>query len=187
MIILPAPKTIWFLSDHHLGHENILTFKRADGSQYRPEFGSIAEMHEALVERHNSVVRDRDHVYFMGDVAMKLTDEVKGILNRMRGRKRLIRGNHDVAKTRSYTALGFEEIHALRVLGDVIFTHIPIHPMCINSRWLGNAHGHVHYNTLSDPRYLNLSCEVQDYTPVSLDTVRGELNLRTLWNVLEVE
>lgn len=175
MIILPdTPKTIWFLSDHHLGHENILTFRDQHGQRYRP-FGSLAEMHEEFVDRHNEVVRDRDHVYFMGDVAMKLTEDVKAVLARMRGKKRLIRGNHDVAKTRSYLEI-FAEIHGMRVMNNILFTHIPIHPACLG-RFRGNAHGHVHVNTLSDPRYVNMCPEVRGYTPISLESV-SELILR---------
>lgn len=161
--------TIWFASDHHLGHENILTFYGPEGL-IRP-FPSIEAHDRTIVERHNSAVRDEDHVYFMGDVAMKLTPNVHALLTKMRGRKRLLRGNHDIAKTRSYIKLGFEEIHATRVLGDVIFSHIPIHPLSLSPRWLGNAHGHIHANPEYDDRYLNLSMEAIDYTPVSLEQV----------------
>lgn len=165
---------LWFASDHHLDHENILRFKRPDGSPLR-DFPDIVTHNRTIIERHNAIVGHFDHVYFMGDVAMKLTPEVIMMLEAMNGRKRLLRGNHDIAKTRAYTKL-FEEIHATRVFDNMIFSHIPIHPASLG-RWDGNIHGHIHANGGEDydARYVNLSMEVIDYTPLSLAQVRAKL------------
>ena len=160
--------TIWFLSDHHFGHENLLTFHDDEGKKLR-EFPSIEAHDLMLVESHNKVVRDSDHVYFMGDVAMKFNEYVMMLLRMMRGKKRLLRGNHDIAKTRLYTRF-FEEIHATRIFNNLIFSHIPLHPESLG-RFRGNVHGHVHANTLSDPRYLNMCPENVGYVPLSLEEI----------------
>ena len=49
----------WVCSDHHFFHENILKFC----SKQRP-FNSVEEMNEVIIERHNSLVKPNDHVFF---------------------------------------------------------------------------------------------------------------------------
>jgi calcineurin-like phosphoesterase family protein len=50
----------------------------------------------------------------------------------------------------------------------MILSHCPIHESEIG-RFAKNIHGHVHENTLEDSRYINVSCEAVDYTPVLFD------------------
>lgn len=81
-----------YIGDTHFMHEGLLSM------QPRP-FGSIEEHDEAIIERWNAVVRDRDIVYHLGDFAVKLmsrADRVREIFTRLRGRKRLVIGNHDL-------------------------------------------------------------------------------------------
>ena len=62
---------IWAWSDTHFDHNNtIVLFKRHNGTPLRG-FSSLQEMNETMVERHNSLVKPQDHVYHLGDVAMK--------------------------------------------------------------------------------------------------------------------
>lgn len=51
---------------------------------------------------------------------------------------------------------------------DCVLTHCPIHESEI-SRFNKNIHGHVHEESLPDGRYINVSCEVVDYTPKLLE------------------
>lgn len=130
-------------------------------------------MNEELVRRHNEVVRPEDHVYFLGDFAIN-----KGGLKyaaRMMGHKRLVRGNHDIFKTNEYIEAGFQEIYGCRVWPkhNLIFTHIPLHPDCLNSRNWINIHGHLHSNLIMetsgkipDKRYRNVCAEQTDYYPI---------------------
>lgn len=166
---------IWVCSDHHFEHANILKFTGADGQLIRPNFNHIWEMDQHMVERHNAVVKPQDHVYMLGDVAIK-----KGGLNYVKllnGHKRLVRGNHDIFKTRQYIEVGFEEIYGVRVFQNalprpVILSHIPLHPDCLKGRnWL-NIHGHLHSNVVRrldgepDPNYMSVCMEqLNDYTP----------------------
>lgn len=166
-------KDIWFISDSHFGHENILKFTRYDGSPLRP-FKTIEEMDETLIENWNKVVKPEDKIYHLGDVTMK--DKYLKLLARCNGHKRLVRGNHDIFKSKMYMHY-FDEIYGVRVLENIIFTHIPVHPDCINKRWLGNAHGHLHANVMKDSfgqidyRYLNVCVEHTEYTPIHLETI----------------
>ena len=161
---------IWLVSDTHFGHANIITYCS------RP-FTCVEDMDEAMVERWNRVVRPQDHVYHLGDVAMK-ADRL-AIVKRLNGHKRLVRGNHDIFKTKQYLAAGFDEIHGVRVLNGLVMTHIPIHPASLG-RFTGNVHGHIHNNDGGDygPRYLNVSVEAIDYTPITLEDAAERLRVR---------
>ena len=161
---------IFFFSDPHFDHGNTITlFKRHDGSPLR-DFESVQHMNEHIVERVNSVVKPQDHLYCLGDVAMKKP----GLewMSRLNGHKRLLPGNHDIFDVKEYLKY-FEKISAYRVLDNIMFSHIPIHTSCLG-RFAMNAHGHLHHQPKQlDGPYLNLSVEMlNNYTPVSLEDIK---------------
>ncbi len=80
---------IYFTSDTHFWHKNIL--------KYCPRpYNDSQGMNEGLIENWNNMITDDDEVYHLGDVAMGGdVDAVADIMNRLNGRKYLIRGNHD--------------------------------------------------------------------------------------------
>ncbi|MDE8762563.1 hypothetical protein PZB21_25660 [Rhizobium sp. CBK13] len=68
--------------------------------QPRP-FGSIDEHDEFIIEAWNSVVAEQDIVYHLGDFAFSLSrdaDRIRAIFARLKGRKYLCIGNHDIDK-----------------------------------------------------------------------------------------
>lgn len=162
--------TIWIISDTHFGHENIIRYCA------RP-FASAAEMDEVMVERWNKVVKPSDHVYHLGDVAMKW-QQMDAVMPRLNGKKRLVRGNHDIFETKRYSKW-FAEIYGIRVLNGMIMTHIPIHPDSM-SRFRANIHGHVHNSTALTYPYVNVSVEAINYTPVSLEEVSARVEAQRL-------
>ena len=178
--------TIFLVSDTHFRHTNILGFKRLDGSLLRPGFSCVEEMDEHMVERWNSVVSPPDHVYHLGDVTMLRGNEANcrpaaRLLSRLNGHKRLVMGNHDHCKVQWYSQF-FEKIKGQNMLDGYLMTHYPVHPGSLG-RARANVHGHIHEkhvmhpaDSLSytrDPRYINVSVEVINYTPVALETLAG--------------
>ncbi len=126
---------IWFTSDYHLFHRNIIRF------QDRP-FKDIHEMHETIVKNHNEVVGDDDTVYNLGDLSFGSTTATKGILWALKGKIVMIRGNHD--KGIEKYADRFEGIYdylALRKEGIVMF-HYPI--LSFAGIYRGSVHLHGH-------------------------------------------
>ncbi|USN15385.1 hypothetical protein KIKIMORA_02390 [Brevundimonas phage vB_BpoS-Kikimora] len=166
-------KDIWFASDHHLGHEKCCTtFLRDDGTPLRP-FANAEEMNEALIQRHNEVVKPQDKVYFLGDVA--ITQKNLPLVGFMHGSKRLIRGNHDIFPTKKYQEF-FKEVYGVRVLtefGGIVLTHVPIHPSQLR-RFKVNVHGHLHDKVLEEPGYINVSVEQIDYRPIHIDEILAQ-------------
>lgn len=166
---------IFFASDHHLGHSNILNFKRNDGSPLR-DFPSIDAHDDYIISQHNRRVRPNDKVYFLGDVAM--SHKFLPLLARMNGDKVLIKGNHDTAKLSQYLPY-FRDIRGSHQFSGILMTHIPVHVDSL-ARWGVNIHGHLHYNQVGDPRYFNVSMEcLDDYTPISLEEIKSRLDLKS--------
>ena len=80
---------IWFTSDYHMGHRNII------GLCGRP-FAAVEEMEREIVERHNAVVGPDDKVYDLGDFAYRCSSEhAAECLRRLNGRRTMLWGNHD--------------------------------------------------------------------------------------------
>lgn len=78
-----------FSSDQHFWHANILEFDD------RP-FGSIEEMNEEIIRRHNSVVAQDDEYHNVGDVLLgQGFAEHLSIIGRLNGTRKLYPGNHD--------------------------------------------------------------------------------------------
>lgn len=170
---------IFVISDTHFGHEEILGFRDKQGQLIRPGFANTYEMDEFIIERWNSVVRTGDKVYHLGDVAMRRWSVA--LVQRLNGKKRLVMGNHDIYGIKPYLKWGFQEIYGTRVLEvakgeSIVLSHIPINAQSLG-RFLGNVHGHTHTAHVADPRYLNVSVEVQAYTPIEISEAARQLRL----------
>jgi calcineurin-like phosphoesterase family protein len=174
--------TLWFYSDPHFGQASMVngTFTH-DGKKVRP-FTSVEEMDETMIENHNRLVKPQDHVYCLGDFAMRKED-VARVAPRLNGHKRLILGNHDIYPVSFYQECGFKKIMAYRVFAGMIFSHIPI--AAWSQKYQANIHGHCHlgkplFYEMANPdregfqrgvRYVNLSVERTHYLPVSLEQI----------------
>jgi calcineurin-like phosphoesterase family protein len=186
---------VFFASDHHFGHGNILNFFKADGITPLRPFANVVEHDETLIDNHNRIVGPKDVVYLLGDVAIprKGLQQVK----RLNGRLRLIMGNHDPFVknfNRDYADVGFEQIEAFHKFDRFVATHIPVHSDSLSTRWHVNVHGHLHDNVVRlpyrvdartgmikysdnpDPRYINVCMEKINYTPISLEEINARLD-----------
>lgn len=120
-------KRIWFTSDWHIGHKNILQFcpnRMVDGVT------DLESMAEKLIENYNSVVKDCDIGYFLGDFSFHgSADQVKEVVSRLNGTKICIKGNHDRGNNALYNA-GFDVVlnHAsIKLKGNILtMSHFPL-------------------------------------------------------------
>lgn len=190
--------TMFFMADTHFGHVRMCesTEERPKFEPGRP-FATIAEHDQAIIDNVNRVVGKNDRLYILGDIAFNKRN--LACVAALNGRKRAILGNHDVEDAKDYAAL-FEKVAGAKVLPDgLLLTHIPVHPSALtrqSMRW--NVHGHLHeevvtqrasqerwligdedphisFKDVPDPRYLCVSMEQIDYTPISLDEVKARL------------
>jgi len=163
---------VYFISDLHLGHKNIMKFGQRD-------FDTIEAHDETIVELWNSVVKKRDLVWVLGDVAMEV-ESLKS-LDKMKGRKRLIMGNHDTFDMQVYLKY-FEDVRSFeKRYHGLVMTHIPIHPQEMMYRnWVTNVHGHIHdpNKDIKDPRYFNVNVDVIGMTPIPLHQLKTKIQLK---------
>ena len=178
--------TCFIISDHHLLHHRMYKYTNNTGERVRPWAENAPEADEMMIEAHNSVVRQGDTTYFVGDVAIHKRG--LDLLPRMNGRKVLIRGNHDIFRMKQY-APHFADIRGSHKLNRMILTHYPIHPNSIPHWCLANVHGHTHANdvtkmgadgySIPDNRYYNACVESAGIIPKSVEQVEQEILART--------
>ena len=173
--------SVYLASDPHFGHWGMCKFLRSDGTKLRP-WDTPEEMDEALVKNWNETVKPKDKVYLLGDVV--INRRALPTVGRLNGDLVLIRGNHDIFQLNDYTPY-FRDVRAYHVLNKqrVILSHIPVHTMQME-RWRGNIHGHCHANSVMldgkpDPRYLCVSMEQINYTPILMEDALRKLNAHT--------
>lgn len=158
--------TILFTADPHYGHENIIKLCN------RP-FADSREMDAALIHGWNeTVLSDSDIVWIIGDLSLSRNiPYLTSIVKQLRGRKRLIYGNHDQCRIQEYYEMGFEFVSIVPVAlvqeGPIILSHEPIYNGINQHR---NIFGHVH-NTPIDHEGYCVSVELHNYRPVPIDVI----------------
>ena len=160
-------KDIWFTSDQHWRHANILKFTNRDGTLIRPGFRDLAHMDEHMMDMWNQTVKPTgDKVYQCGDFCFNAADGEK-IIKRLHGHKRWIPGNHDKIKE---LAKFFEKVNIWRIFKEegFIVTHVPIIEGCFRHKVVLNVHGHTHQNIIPGP-YKNICVEHTAFRPVHID------------------
>lgn len=180
-MIKVTPRT-WVVSDTHWGHSNIAKYAN------RPD-----DHFERMFNNWNEVVGENDTLLHLGDLTC-YGDEKKhaGFLKGLKGKKYLLRGNHDKHENEWYEEHGFEVVGREPFLWTyternseetVAFSHEPITPYMWEP-WFGtfdvNIHGHIHTNpwpfgTDVATHYINVSIEQTDYYPVRMvDAISGK-------------
>ena len=157
-------KERYIISDLHFSHKGIIELSK------RP-FSSVEEMDNILIENWNKVVSPIDRVYLCGDIT--LNKKSLSLCKNLNGHKVLIKGNHDIYNLKDYT-LYFEDIRSYIVEDSLIISHIPI-LLDQGERFMGNIHGHTHERNISDNRYINISVEQINYSPILLEEVKDKL------------
>lgn len=148
---------VWFSSDYHFEHANIIKYCN------RP-FDNVEEMHNTIVNRHNEVVKKTDLVICLGDISFNHSIEH---LHRMNGVFVIVRGNHD-------------DKHVKKIsFSDLVLSYYKINLLCVHkpANIYGKFHlnicGHVHekWKYRKDINALNVGVDVWDFYPVSLNEV----------------
>lgn len=169
---------IFYISDLHLGHKNIIKLCN------RP-FETIEDMDDTIINNWNNVVKNGDTVYIVGDFACK-TDDIEKYLERLKGNKILIIGNHDSKivndlSLHKYFAniVPYLEIHSN--MKNITLFHYPMlewkSSRKVDLNKLGYLiFGHIHnsikteYEYLTSlPNALNAGVDINNFTPVTFE------------------
>jgi len=170
---------IWFQSDFHFNHENIIKYCN------RP-FKNVNEMNNIIIKRHNERVKKEDTVYFLGDFGFfasknrSFRGEGKPynpdqFLSQMNGKYwGFVKGNHDKSSNKWHP-----------ISDEIILNQNGLRIQLIHDSLYGKVDyslilcGHHHNKfKLKELFYLNkisliinCSCDVWNFYPVRLDEV----------------
>lgn len=156
----------WFGSDHHFFHKRIREIcpdtRKGD---------SLEEMHELLIEKHNSLVKPDDIVWFLGDFSFGTSKKTLEILRRLNGKLNLIRGNHDHWLSTETRAL-LDEVYDYNMLKfDGRFTVLCHYPMARFDRMQYGGfhlHGHTHGDYSVEGRILDVGVDARPQKDMGL-------------------
>lgn len=176
---------IFLTSDQHFGHQNIIKYCN------RPfdfSLEGVIDCIKTIFERYNEKVSDDDIVFHLGDVAFlnkTNKDMFKTILKNLKGKKILIRGNHDKFPDSFYEECGFLAVEDYIILGDYFLCHYPLNENQImdpkmkglrqifdESNCLMIFHGHTHEKSPTDNEVPRINVCVDnpenDFYPVEI-------------------
>lgn len=179
---------IFFTSDHHFGHANVIEFCK------RP-FTDVMDMREALIARHNEVVKKGDLVYILGDMFWRSTDRVEAleILDRMNGQKYYVWGNHEERVEELYgdprtrgRFIWYRDLTQIHPAGcpKIVLCHYAMRVWNGSHKGAWQLYGHSH-NGLSksvagqsveeSPLSMDVGVDTHDYYPWHIDEVAHAL------------
>ena len=175
------PDKIFFTSDLHFGHENIIRFCS------RP-YNSVEEMDDTLVDNWNAVVPEDGIVFLLGDVSFhkpksNVTQQLLWALN---GEIHLIRGNHDEKRLTNGIAERFKEIldyKEIRAAKDgyhqrMVLSHYPLYSwnkMQYGS-WMLHGHSHGTCKSVGKMFDVGVDTEYSRYSPLTFQQIRDVLD-----------
>lgn len=171
---------IWFTSDLHEGHRNIGKFRKLPQWAVDEAEGDSTKANSIWIDRHwrRLVKPKRDVVQCLGDNAFTEwgVDQIAdrpGVIKNMYG------GNHDDLPLTSYMR-AFNNIRGCEKKYGFWLSHFPIHADELRDKF--SVHGHVHYQTIDDWRYINVCCdnlyEEIGQPLISLDSIRKTMEHR---------
>ena len=146
---------LFFTSDHHFGHTNILKYAKRP---FEPDYQGMIGCAKFMYDMYQQTITDRDVVVFLGDLALINThnrDAFHDLFRSLRGTKLLVLGNHDKQPAQYYRESGFCDVRDFHVIKDHFVCHYPCtsaftpkEKLCkrafVNSGCSELWHGHIH-------------------------------------------
>lgn len=169
---------MYFTSDFHFGHQNIIRHDK------RP-FTSIDEMDQAIIYNWNTYVTDKDDIYYLGDWTYRCEENdppntAEGYLKLLAGRIHIIFGNHD----RRYARKIADKFRSHADLRELKYEHQKITlchyamrtwPSSHHGSWM--LHGHSHCNLPAIGKTLDVGVMGKKWDP----------NVCWLWTFPEIK
>ena len=161
---------VWFTSDTHFHHKNILKYESA----YRP-WATREEMDEELIKRWNKVVGAEDTVFHLGDFALSGNNYIRELNSMLNGHIYLLLGNHDRDRGCDWNTMGFSKVFTKPFLldGKYILSHEPVENVPEGKvNIYGHVHSHEAYKTIDTNRFC-VCVERHGCAPVNYETIKG--------------
>jgi calcineurin-like phosphoesterase family protein len=175
---------VFITADHHFGHANIIKF--CD----RP-FSYVEEMDTALIENWNSVIREDDSVYHLGDFTLGGYTDANHYFGLLNGQIHILKNiwHHDKRWiTRPLRTLKSKSNHPVVFLPPMVVMEVPClgrdnyplaitlchYPVAVWDRKHFGAwclHGHSHGKYQSNEFIIDVGVDAMNYCPISLSGV----------------
>jgi len=167
---------IWFTSDHHFGHKNIIKYSE------RP-FDSVDEMNAEMIKRWNEKVGPDDHVYHLGDFALTSPGKLRKIREQLHGKIFLITGNHESTALdckdcfdwiKDYYELTVNDADAHRGKRFIVLFHYAMRVWNAGHHGTWHLYGHSHGNLPDDEssRSFDVGVDCHNFYPLSYQEVK---------------
>lgn len=162
MTSIKAPYNVFFISDTHISHKNILHYSPNRIEAFHLKDKDDIENHDKyIINMFKTLTKRGDHVYIIGDFILANKQESLAILNEIKSngvQLHLIIGNHDTSTVKLDNM--FESIDLIKnvtfkkdlfpfLINDfqVIMCHYPMISWHNKCRGSVNLYGHVHNNS----------------------------------------
>jgi len=164
---------LFIISDTHFNHSRIAVYCN------RPK-----DWQDLIINNWNETVNDNDSILHLGDFSFGLKENVQKIFDSLKGKKYLLRGNHDYRHSINWwKTIGFDVIN--RFYEDIdgyrfYFSHKPMQENEKITKSV-NIFGHWHNKSdfickHGDKIYINVSVEQIDYRPVKVNFLVEKVN-----------
>lgn len=183
---------IYFISDIHFGHKNIIKHCNRPFLPIVSSNGNVISavevMDQVISQNWNDNIKKNDTVYFLGDLSFYSVEKTIDIVNRLNGKKYWISGNHDskLIKHKELTSL-FEWVKPIETIhiqdpdakggrNKIILCHYPL--MSWDSSYHGSWHLHGHSHGLCEhpnKNAVDVGVDCFNYSPVSYETIKAKL------------
>lgn len=175
---------IWFTSDNHFGHKNIIEFSK------RP-FSNVEEMNETMITRWNEKIGNEDLVYHIGDFALMPANKVRQLIERLNGKIHLITGNHETSAlecsdcfewVKDYYELTVEDKDAHKGQRFIVLFHYAMRVWNASHYGTWHLYGHSHGDLTDDITSLSfdVGVDVHNFYPISYNEVK-EIMAKKKW------
>lgn len=171
---------VWFTSDLHFWHKNICKYCN------RP-YDNLEEMHESIIQNWNSVVKEDDIVFILGDLGFCGIEKLRPLLTRLNGILYVIQGNHDSDKVlitlyNEKIINNFSRLIQITITGDeecpnqdLTLCHFPMIDWYNKERGAWMIHGHQHQapeTPSCSVAHWDVGLDKNNLTPISFEQLK---------------
>lgn len=181
---------VWFTSDLHFWHKNIC--KYCD----RP-YESVEEMNEGIITNWNSVVKEDDTVFVLGDLGFCGIEKLRLLISQLKGNIFLIQGNHDSDKivNKLYEEgliKDYFKLLEVTIVNDeecpnqqLTLCHFPMIDWYNKEKGAWMIHGHQHQlpeTPSCSPKHWDVGLDKNGMTPISFEQLKINITKQYLKN-----
>ncbi len=189
---LTDSRAVFFVSDTHWGHANVINYSR------RP-FHNVENMDATLIRNWNRVIGPDDVVFHLGDFAFLGAPEMVKLLDQLQGKIHLVMGNHDKVirhnKDLQRRFASVQDVLEVKVKDEdadagwqPIFLSHYAHmtwPRSHHGSWQLFGHSHGSLRVSDHSRQMDVGVDATRlYEPISYNAVKHEMKKKT-WKAVD--